>query len=105
LHCASATKSPKHRKSLLQKVKILKACCYLAIPPRFGHRGRGYEEPQHHTRNATREHFPTLEHHGQYWPWKNKIGTEKFASRTRAAPRENPPRLGTGTHQRRFMRA
>jgi hypothetical protein len=32
-------------KSLLQKVKISKACCYLAIPPRFGHRGRGYEEP------------------------------------------------------------
>jgi len=46
LHWASATNNPKHRKSLLQKVKILKACCYLAIPPRFGHRGRGYEERQ-----------------------------------------------------------
>ena len=46
LHWASATNNPKHRKSLLQKVTTLKACCYLAIPPRFGHRGRGYEERQ-----------------------------------------------------------
>jgi hypothetical protein len=45
----------KHRKSLLQKVKILKACCYLAIPPRFGHRGRGYEEPQVKPNRVTAE--------------------------------------------------
>jgi hypothetical protein len=39
LHCASATNNPKHCKNLLQKVKIFKACCYLAIPLRFGYRG------------------------------------------------------------------
>ena len=44
LHCASATNNPKHGQSLLQKVK--KACCYLALPPRFGSRGQGYEKQQ-----------------------------------------------------------
>ena len=44
LHCASATNNPKHGQSLLQKVK--KACCYLALPPRFGYRGQGYEKQQ-----------------------------------------------------------
>jgi hypothetical protein len=34
------------RQKLAPKSKILKACRYLAIPRRFGHRGRGYEEPQ-----------------------------------------------------------
>ena len=33
-------------KSLLQKVKIFKACRYLVIPPQFGYRGQGYEKRQ-----------------------------------------------------------
>jgi hypothetical protein len=46
LHCASATNNPKQCKGLPQKVKIFKACRYLAIPLRFGYRGQGYEKRQ-----------------------------------------------------------
>jgi hypothetical protein len=46
LHCASEANNPKHCKTSLQKVKIFKACRYLAIPLRFGYRGQGYEKRQ-----------------------------------------------------------
>jgi hypothetical protein len=46
LHRASAMTIRNTAKSLLQKVKIFKACRYLAIPPPFGYRGQGYEKRQ-----------------------------------------------------------
>src|SRR5215467_14048588 len=46
-HCAFAhEQSETLQKACSKKVKIFKACRYLAIPPQFGYRGQGYEKRQ-----------------------------------------------------------
>jgi len=44
--CVCHEQSETLQKACSKKVKIFKACRYLAIPPQFGYRGQGYEKRQ-----------------------------------------------------------